>query len=158
MQWRLVTIAAALAAVAAACNGSSGAASAPASAGAAKTDVVPKAIGPRLLSGQRSLVGHVRGRVGGYTPLIVVTDAQRSLGRGAIATLVSLAGIGRLRITCSAHPRGTFTLTRFAAGEGPPVRRETSAATRGQSSLAGFTRLLPLSIVVGEAAQHTGDE
>lgn len=156
MQWRFVTIAAALAAVAASCNGSSGAGSAP--AGAAQTDVVPKAIGPRLLSGQRSLVGHVRGRVGGYTSLIVVTDAQRSLGRGATATLVSLAGIGRLRITCSAHPRGTFTLTRFAAGEGPPVRRETSAATRGQSSLAGFTRLLPLSIAVGKAAQHSGDE
>ncbi len=153
-----MTIAAALAAVAASCNGSSGAASAPASAGAAQTSAVPKAIGPRLLSGQRSLVGHVRGRVGGYTSLIVVTDAQRSLGRGATATLVSLAGIGRLRITCSAHPRGTFTLTRFAAGEGPPVRRETSSATRGQSSLAGFTRLLPLSIAADEARDQSAEQ
>jgi hypothetical protein len=96
--------------------------------------------------------------VAGYTSLIVVTDAQRSLGRGATATLLSLAGIGRLRITCSVHPRGAFKLTRFAAGEGPPNRREISAATHGQSSLAGFTRLLPLSVTPRETRNQSRED
>ena len=107
-----------------------------------------------MLAGQRSLVGRVRGSIGGYTSLIVVTDAQRSVDPGATATLVGLAGIGRVRVTCSRHPHGRFVRTRFAAGGGPPVQRETSSAMRGQTSLPGLTRILPLTIPAAE----TGDQ
>jgi hypothetical protein len=102
---------------------------------------------------QASIVGHVGGTIGGYTSEIVVTDATRSLKRHATATLVTLAGIGRLRVSCSGHPDGRFALTHFAQGEGPPSIRETAVPTHGGVSLASSTREMPLTIPAAEAAR-----
>jgi hypothetical protein len=136
------------------CAGSSSATSGQTPSRAASTKTAPT-VGGALLPGQFSLVGHVRGSVGGYTSLIVVTDAERSLKPSQAATLVVIAGVGRLRVTCSAHPAARFIQTPFAAGEGPPNITHDTEQTHARPSLVGFTRQYPLSVQAAEATDQT---
>src|SRR5579871_6596245 len=69
---------------------------------------LPRPVGDPLLTRQASLVGHVHGMVGGYTSLIVGTDASRTEPRGVARSLIALAGIGHLQVSCSRTPRGRF--------------------------------------------------
>ena len=119
-----------------------------------RRSALPKPVGQPLLTRQGSLIGHVRGTVGGYTSEIVVTDATRSLKREATGTLVNLAGIGPLRVICSGRPHGRFALTHFARGEGPPSIRETATTTHGRASLADYTRDMPLTVPAAETARQ----
>jgi hypothetical protein len=118
---------------------------------------LPRPSGRPLLTRRASLVGHVRGTVGGYTSLIVVTDASRSEPRHATKTLITLAGIGRLQVHCTTQPKGRFILTSFAAGEGPPTVTTAIAATHGQSLLPGYTRKVPVSIPTHEARHQRSE-
>lgn len=95
--------------------------------------------------------------MGGYTSLIVVTDASRSEPKHATKTLIRLADIGSLAVSCSRTPQGHFALTSFAAGEGPPTVTKTTASTHGRTSLPGYTRSVLLSIPRPEARRQRAE-
>ena len=112
-------------------------------------------VGQPIRATQASLVGHVRGLSGGYTSLIVVTDAERSLNPSQTGTLITLAGIGRLSVTCSQAPTASFRLTSFAAGEGPPTVIRDSLDTHGLASLRSLTRGGQLFVPARERTHQT---
>jgi hypothetical protein len=99
----------------------------------------------------------VHGSVGGYTSLIVVTDATRTDPEGSARSLITLAGIGHLQVSCTRRPRGRVVLTSFAKGEGPPTITKTVTPAHGRSFLPGYTRGALLSIS-GREAQHQQTE
>lgn len=102
------------------------------------------AVGPPLDAAQVVAVGRVKpGGIGYASDLTVqsfvsVIDARGSIRRGARGVVLRLPGIGRLAVRCADAAIGTFQLTPWAAGEGPPTVTTFRAEVRGHTSLTGL--------------------
>src|SRR4051794_27428761 len=76
----------------------------------------------------------------GWALLLVATAAcSGGTAAGSAAPVLMVPGIGRLVLTCGAHPKARMVLTHFAAGEGPQRVWHRTARTSGIGALTGVT-------------------
>jgi hypothetical protein len=103
-----------------------------------------QSVGGPLRSDQVVAIGKTRpGGVGyasqpGSAAYVSVIDAQRSVPRGATATVIRVAGIGAVSVRCGGQATGSFGLTGWALGEGPPQVTSERVQVTGRTSLAGL--------------------